>query len=156
MNELLTIRAEASLAASRKRLVSGVCGTLALASLAVVRVVASATESAVFLAGRQLHWDCPVRMLLGVPCPTCGMMRSVVMTLGGDLWGALALNPGGPLLVCGIILCGVLLLLHALRPAARGDASSLVPAQFRPAFWAAAFGCVWAAVVLIHWVREIG
>ncbi|MGB8508076.1 MAG: DUF2752 domain-containing protein [Pyrinomonadaceae bacterium] len=143
-----------SLSASKTRLVSGLCGAAALASLAVLRIVARADESAVFFAGRELHWSCPLKQLLGVPCPSCGMTRSVLLTLGGDWRGALSLNPGGPVFVFGIILLSAMLLLSSLKTPVRAD-SPHAPAWSRPAFWAASYGCVWAAVVLVHWIGGI-
>ncbi len=46
---------------------------------------------------------CPLRRLTGVPCPFCGMTRSVVAVGHGDLGASLALNPGGIVLVVGAI-----------------------------------------------------
>ena len=45
-------------------------------------------------------WDlgvptCPVRLLTGRPCPTCGTTRSVVAIISGDFGHAWELNPIG-------------------------------------------------------------
>jgi hypothetical protein len=42
---------------------------------------------------------CPMRLLFGLPCPTCGLTRSVCATLHGDLHAASGLNLLGPLVV---------------------------------------------------------
>lgn len=47
---------------------------------------------------------CPLRRLTGVPCPFCGMTRSVAEVARGDIGASLALNPGGILLVALAIL----------------------------------------------------
>ena len=38
-------------------------------------------------------WRCPVLLVAGVPCPTCGMTRAVRLALHGDLAGATRLHP---------------------------------------------------------------
>ncbi len=38
---------------------------------------------------------CPLRTLTGVPCPLCGMTRSVTAAVHGHLAHSLVLNPGG-------------------------------------------------------------
>jgi hypothetical protein len=42
---------------------------------------------------------CPLRTITGVPCPFCGMTRSVTAAVHGDLARSLVLNPGGILIV---------------------------------------------------------
>ncbi|MGI8795720.1 MAG: DUF2752 domain-containing protein [Acidimicrobiia bacterium] len=46
---------------------------------------------------------CPLRRVTGVPCPFCGMTRSVTAVARGDLGASLALNPGGIALVVAAI-----------------------------------------------------
>jgi hypothetical protein len=46
---------------------------------------------------------CPLRATTGVPCPLCGMTRGVGAVLRGDVMHAMALNPGGVLLVAVVI-----------------------------------------------------
>jgi hypothetical protein len=38
-------------------------------------------------------WRCPVLLVAGVPCPTCGMTRAVRLALHGDLAGATRVHP---------------------------------------------------------------
>ena len=42
---------------------------------------------------------CPLRTLTGVPCPLCGMTRSVVAAMHGHLFESLRFNPAGFLVV---------------------------------------------------------
>jgi hypothetical protein len=42
---------------------------------------------------------CPLRTLTGIPCPFCGMTRSVTAVVHGHLGASLALNPAGILVV---------------------------------------------------------
>ncbi len=59
---------------------------------------------------------CLVQSLCGIPCPGCGITRSVLALLGGDVGYALSLNPVGPVLLLvlaiqvplrGLALCDV-------------------------------------------------
>jgi hypothetical protein len=56
---------------------------------------------------------CPFRMSTGLPCPGCGMTRSVVRLLHGDVSASLWFHPLGPLLVLGL---GMLLAWQVLGP----------------------------------------
>lgn len=58
----------------------------------------------VALAGFGIPSSCGFRILTGMPCPSCGLTRSVTLTLHGDLRTALSMHPLGPFvtLVAGI------------------------------------------------------
>ena len=56
---------------------------------AFVPVLIAATLAIVMLGG----WRCPVLLVLGIPCPTCGMTRAARLALHGDLAGATHLHP---------------------------------------------------------------
>ena len=129
---------------------AGLTGGALLASLALARGLARATPAAVHVAGRELPVVCPSRLLFGVSCPGCGMTRSVLMTLGGDLRGALTANPAGPVLVVALVLLAAQLLFAARVP--EGGAS--VKRRLLP--WASAYGVVVASVMLLQWVGGLG
>jgi hypothetical protein len=61
-----------------------------------------------FLPVLSLGPACPARVLLGVPCPTCGMTRAFVALAHGDVGGALAASPAGAVLAAGAWLLAVL------------------------------------------------
>ena len=135
---------------SRERLKTGLTGVALLVSLAVARGLAQATPAAVHVAGYELPVICPSRLLFGVNCPGCGMTRSVLLTLGGDLRGALMVNPAGPFLVVALILLAVQLLLTA-----RGSEAG-TPVKRRLLHWGSIYGAVVISVMLIQWVGGLG
>lgn len=135
---------------SRERLKTGLGGVALLAALALARGLATASPAAVRVAGRELPVICPSRLLFGVNCPGCGMTRSVLLTLGGDLWGALDVNPAGPVLVAALILLAAQLLFAA--SVSEGGAS----VKRRLLSWASVYGVVVASVMLIQWAGGLG
>lgn len=136
---------------SRESLKTGLSGAALLAALALARGLASASPSSVSVAGHRLPVLCPSRLLFGVNCPGCGMTRSVLLTLGGDLRGALWVNPAGPFFVAALILLALQLILFAARTHAPG-----ADARRRLLPWAAAYGVVVASVMLIQWAGGLG
>lgn len=137
-----------------KRVKAGLAGAGLLAALAATRFAASASETAVSVAGRELRWACPLLSLFGLPCPSCGMTRSVVFTLHGELGRAAALNPAGPLFVLGAILLAALLLFLAFGPRPRG--ARLADASARKLLiGASAYACLTTGVLFAHWVRAV-
>lgn len=67
---------------------------------------------------------CPVRRATGRPCPGCGLSRSLVRLLHGELRRSAAAHPLGPPL-------GVLLLAWAVT-GARSAGTALDPGRWRP------------------------
>ena len=90
--------------------ISRLAGTALLLSLIALRVVSWANLDQVWLFGRQLHWGCWFKDHFGLPCPSCGMTRSVILSLHGDLTNAFTLNPAGPFLIAGFLLIVIVLL----------------------------------------------
>lgn len=136
------------------RLAAG-AGSLALVAAGLAaRALASATPQAVYFRGSELGMACAIREQFGVPCPGCGLTRSVLLTLHGHLGAALEINPGGPLVVLGAALLAALLFALALpRPDGRAPASERLVR--RAVFAASAYGCLTTVVLLAHWVRAI-
>lgn len=133
---------------------AGLVGAGLLASLALTRLSASAGGTAVTFAGRELPWACPVRNVIGLPCPSCGMTRSVIFTLHGEWGRAAAMNPAGPLLVFGVLTLGALLLYVGFGP--RRGAAGATDAWMRRLFvGASAYGCLTTAVLLAHWIKAL-
>jgi hypothetical protein len=132
--------------------VPGLCGALLIAQLFVLRAVAATRADSVTLFGRALPWGCWFRQHFGLPCPLCGMTRSVVLTLHGQINLALQLNWAGPLLVAGLLLFAlalIALMLCALAPRTRAFASRL---QSLLRFGANAYAALFLFVLMAHWL----
>ena len=82
----------------------------ALAGLAAVAVASPLTAKvADHLAGQPSL--CPLFMVTGVPCPSCGGTRAVLHLAAGDVAAALAANPGVTVfagVVGALVLAGIL------------------------------------------------
>jgi hypothetical protein len=75
-----------------------------LSVLGLAWLVGDATPDRVTILGAHLDMPCGMQLAFGVPCPGCGMTRSVLMTLHGHIADAVAVNPVGPVFVAGILL----------------------------------------------------
>lgn len=54
---------------------------------------------------------CPIKLVTGSPCPSCGTTRSVLSILQGDFQDALLLNPLGYLVALGLLIVPVWIVL---------------------------------------------
>ena len=73
---------------------------------ALTRLLLSADSARVYWLGRPILFECGIRARYGVPCPTCGMTRSVVLALHGNWTAAWQMSPGGAAAVFGVLLAG--------------------------------------------------
>jgi len=90
---------------------------------------------------------CPMKRLLGVPCPTCGTTRAFAALFRGDVLGAFAQQP----LVMSCSLVGLPVLLVLRLVSGRREMADFLAAAFRSAvFW-----CLAAAAVLANWIYVI-
>ena len=130
-------------------------GALVLLQLFAVGALASVADSRVYVLGREVAWGCLFKRAFGLPCPICGMTRSVVLTLDGNINAALALNPAGPLLVAGLALLGASLILLPFHRRTTRDprAAGLLHARLR--LGARAYSGLLFAVLFAHWVVEL-
>jgi hypothetical protein len=82
---------------------------------------------------------CPLRTATGIPCPFCGMTRSVVAAVHGDIVASLRFNPGG-----------IIILLFAVVLLARPSLLRAIGARFQLAAW------MLLPVGIALWVYNIG
>lgn len=47
---------------------------------------------------------CLIKNVLHIPCPSCGVTRSVLLLLQGDIYAALMINPLGILISIGMLI----------------------------------------------------
>ena len=139
---------------SRPGAAAGVVGALMALQVALLGVLGSATTESVSFAGRELHWGCSFREWFGIPCPNCGMTRSVLLSLHGQLGDAVSLNPAGPLLVLGILLfsAAMFFLMACER---RPEAAALGRVRASITRGSLAYAALLLAVWMGHWVRVI-
>lgn len=93
---------------------AAIVGAVSLLSLAAVKLAAFATTRGVSLFGYETHFGCWVKDNYGVPCPICGMTRSVILTMQGNLREAFQMHIGAPLTIFGIVIFGAAMLYAAL------------------------------------------
>jgi hypothetical protein len=63
--------------------------TSGVARRALVLPLVAAAAGVLLVVG----WHCPIRALVGAPCPTCGMTRALRHALHGDFAGATRWHP---------------------------------------------------------------
>ncbi len=120
----------------------------AVLTAALLRPVAAGSGGRLSVAGVALPGVCAFREATGIPCPGCGLTRSWVAALHGDLAGSLRFHP-----------LGWLVLLYALAQAARHGAW-LGLARFRRGIerigWFLDRGVVaLGALLLVAWVPTL-
>lgn len=95
-------------------------GAVFLSPLFALYFLTAATAKNVWLFGEQIHIGCWFRDYFGVPCPVCGMTRSVILTVHGELATAFQMHIGGPLLILGVIFFGSAMIYGYFRRTAPG------------------------------------
>lgn len=140
--------------AAKPGFTAGVVGTALLLPLALIRAVAWADTSRVFVFGHETHWGCWFREHYGVPCPSCGMTRSVVMTLHGSLGQAFQMNAAGPLMIFGLLLfAGTMYFLMFRQQSHTGQAIQTLERRIRLA--TSAYGGIVIATLAAHWILKL-
>lgn len=94
----------------RPRFPAFVIGCLTTADLIAGRLLLRADEARVYFAGHALAYRCAFYEATGISCPTCGMTRSVVMSLHGEWARAWHMSPGGPVLVVALAITALVAL----------------------------------------------
>jgi len=145
---------------SRQNLIGGMnlspgfVGASLLVGLGLVRALASADGGRVYAAGREFHWTCWFRQQFNFPCPTCGMTRSVLLSLHGQFGAAWGLNPAGLLLVLGLLLLGLALLFLTFYQQRRASLEGgALHRRIRIATKIYAHSLI--AVLFAHWLIEV-
>jgi len=141
--------------ASRPGFAASVVAAVILMDLTAARLALSADRDHVYLLGKtEIGAVCLFKQRFGLPCPTCGMTRSVVLTLHGKAGTAWQLNPGGPIAVLTTLyLSGAMLAMAFFQRAGRDSAAGKTRRRIR--FSTVTLGVALAAAVLFHWASEL-
>jgi len=124
-----------------------VVGATILVDAALGRVLLTADLERVYFLGKPIAAACAFHQATGLPCPTCGLSRSTVLALHGNLGAAWHLMPAGPVLVLGALGIAVALLGYAAvapgrRPASRAAAQ----------MWITRAGLAYGAAAVVMWL----
>ena len=130
---------------SKPGFVPAIAGLWILVELAVVRACFDATTAGVSFLGRALPWDCAVRTRLGIPCPTCGITRGIVLAVHGHPVDAWTLSPGGVTALAGVAALALALVLLGARQWYGGGTAAARWLRRGALVWAGVTGVVWAA-----------
>ena len=95
-----------------------------------------------------VHLPCPLHATTGIPCPGCGLTRSVTSLLHGHIGESLAWHPLGPMLLVGLLFA----LVAALLPAKPRDAFSNLLARVESRTWITIF--LFGLLVLL-WIMRV-
>lgn len=49
-------------------------------------------------------WRCPIKALLGIPCPGCGLSRAMAQLIQGEWQGAMLTHAFAPVILAGFVL----------------------------------------------------
>ena len=144
--------------ASRPGVAPAATAAAILAQCALGRLLLDADQARVYVLGRPITWECALRRQYGLPCPTCGITRSLVFTLHGDVGAAWRMAPVGPVEIFGLLaFCAALLVLAAIEWKRAGRRAREVKTWIRRGTlaWAGASMVVWiggwAATFLAAW-----
>jgi hypothetical protein len=133
---------------SRPGTAAGVAGAAMIAQAAAARLILRADDAYVYVLGRPIRWACALKSRTGLPCPTCGMTRSLVLSLHGEWARAWRLMPAGPVALAGLLTLGAALLALAVVERRGGrKAKALAQACIRRGalIYAGAAAIVWIA-----------
>jgi len=139
---------------ARPGFASAAVGVLLLAQMAAARILLRATASGVTLLGDSLGGECLFRRLTGRPCPACGMTRSVILTLNGQIGAAWKVNFAGPAWVLAVSTVALGLLWLAWRQSSAGADRAAATGR-RVRLLTMTQGAVFGALLATHWICAI-
>ena len=106
----------------------------------LARILFQADPETVWFLGHRIPWVCSLRARFGLPCPTCGLTRAMILTLHGHLHAAWSVAPSGPVFLFGLLAAATALLLLPLFP------------RSKPVLRRATLAC--AAAATIFWLAD--
>jgi Protein of unknown function (DUF2752) len=136
-----------------------VVGVTLLAELALARALFSADHDSVAFAGIPIDVACAFKQHFGIPCPGCGMTRSLILSLHGNVTDAADLNPAGPVAIAGLFYFSAAMLWLGFRQRRllRFHESGDLARTERRIRWATAIaGMILIATAAGHWLMNLG
>ena len=138
----------------RAGLAAQTVGLFFLLQLVFIRAISTANANYVSFFGHEFHWVCWFKQLTGMPCPACGMSRSVILTLHGHLGQALQINAAGPFAVFGLLLVASgMLFLGSQQNSSSNE--SLAPLKNWIRLFCLVYGAALLVLVLTTWITKI-
>ncbi len=134
------------------RIVAGVpaaaAGVVVWADALLGRMLLRTDGAAVYFLGHPIAVTCWLKSRLGLPCPTCGITRSIVLSLHGDFGRAWQFAPAGPLAVAGALGLATALFILAIWRVCDAATSMVMSRRIRRAalLYAAAGALIWIVV----------
>jgi hypothetical protein len=129
----------------RRTIPAAAAATAISAQALAIRFFLDADESRVYWLGRPVEIECAFRARFGLPCPGCGLTRSIVLGLHGHLLRAWNVAPGGAAAVTAAVAFGVGLLVLAVLNARDSSFSERCRVSLRR------FALVLAGLVFAVW-----
>jgi len=124
-------------------------GLFILLQMAAGRLLLDADELRVYVLGHPINWACALKARFGLPCPTCGLTRSIVLSLHGEIARAWNVAPGGPVAVLGCLALAIaLLLLNGVAPRLRERMKTAIRSG------ALAYAAIAATVWIAGWAAQ--
>jgi hypothetical protein len=124
-----------------------VVGATILVDAALGRVLLTADLERVYFLGKPIAAACAFHQATGLPCPTCGLSRSTVLALHGNLGAAWHVMPGGPMLILGALGIAVALLWYAIFAPSRRPAAQVAARR-----WIARASLAYGTVAVVMWL----
>lgn len=84
-------------------------GALLILGVGALRLLFDADETHSWFLGRTFGSACWFRAHYGIPCPNCGMTRSLILAAHGEFARSFHLAPGGAAMVPAALLTGLML-----------------------------------------------
>jgi hypothetical protein len=83
--------------------------SLLLGGVGALRCLFQADEAQSWFLGHTFGSACWVRIHFGIPCPNCGMTRSLILAAHGEFARSLRLAPGGAAMVLATLATSLML-----------------------------------------------
>jgi hypothetical protein len=129
-------------------------GFFFLSLLLAARVVGTADANSVSFFGRPWNNECVVYQKFGRPCPGCGLTRSVLLTLHGNISQAARLNIAGVAAVLGMMFFSLAMLVISHYQSKQSQ-----PVVERMAHWLRTGTLVYGSLTVVllfgHWFLKL-